>query len=298
MITPAPPETTQRRRELQDWLNRELYHPLAYRLARLLARTPVTPDQVSILGALCVIAAGFAYVRTGWALSVPLGLLLHMAWHVVDGADGDLARMTGRSSPFGETVDGLSDYLGHIALYLMLGSLLAERIGPAGWLVMVAAGVSRIVQTNHFEVQRRRYQWLAYGTDWVGSSGIDEADGRRGAIGRVLDVYLGLAAMLSPATPRTDAALLAASEVPARLGALRQLAHDQMLKPLGKLTPLGSNPRTLALGLSMLAGSPLWYFLYEATLLNLVLALSIRRHRRAASRLEAAVAQLGESSLR
>ena len=39
--------------ELQDGLNRYLYHPLAARLARLLAPTRITPNLVSVVGAGC-----------------------------------------------------------------------------------------------------------------------------------------------------------------------------------------------------------------------------------------------------
>ena len=38
---------------------------------------------------------------------------------------------------------------------------------------------------------------------------------------------------------------------------------------------LGANPRTILLGLSMIAGTPLWFFLVEALALNVVLAVSI-----------------------
>ena len=44
---------------------------------------------------------------------------------------------------------------------------------------------------------------------------------------------------------------------------------------------LGLNYRTLALGASMLAGSPLWFFLYLASILNVVLAVAIWRSRTA-----------------
>ena len=41
---------------------------------------------------------------------------------------------------------------------------------------------------------------------------------------------------------------------------------------------VGPNPRTILCGVSMLAGSPLWYFLGEAVLLNLILVASVRHH--------------------
>ena len=119
-IVQFPPQRPQRPRELQDPLNYYLYHPLAWQLARLLARTPLTPNTVSVLGAAMVVAAGAAYTELAWPVSAALGMALHMGWHVVDGADGDLARLTGRSSPIGEMVDGLCDYLSHAVLYILL----------------------------------------------------------------------------------------------------------------------------------------------------------------------------------
>ena len=51
-------ERPKRPRELQDRLNYHLYHPLAWRLARILAHTPLTPNMVSVFGGLLVVAAG------------------------------------------------------------------------------------------------------------------------------------------------------------------------------------------------------------------------------------------------
>ena len=126
--------------------------------------------MVSVLGAMLVVAAGLAYHQHAWPISALLGLALHMAWHVVDGADGDLARLTGKTSPIGEMVDGLCDYLSHVVLYACsAGSW--RRPGwsfgvAAGWWLLVA-GLSHAVQSNHVEVQRRQYQWWVYGTPWL-----------------------------------------------------------------------------------------------------------------------------------
>ena len=46
------PERPRRPRELQDPLNHYLYHPLAWQLALRLARTPLTPNMVSVIGGL------------------------------------------------------------------------------------------------------------------------------------------------------------------------------------------------------------------------------------------------------
>ena len=164
---PREPKRAKRPRELQDPLNLFLYHPLAWQLARALARTPVTPNMVSIFGGLIVVAAGAVYAGLAWPASALLGLALHMGWHVVDGADGDLARITGNASPTGELVDGICDYASHIVLYFVLAFMLQGMIGWIAWPIMVFAGFSHAAQSNHVEVQRRQYQWWVYGTPWL-----------------------------------------------------------------------------------------------------------------------------------
>ena len=72
---------------------------------------------------------------------------------------------------------------------------------------------------------------------------------------------------------------------PARMQQFRA-ASERNLRPLLKpLGLLGSNHRTIALGASMLAGTPLYFFLYEAVLLNMVLAWSISAHAAAGRRI-------------
>src|ERR1700741_2754546 len=105
-----------------------------------LARRPPLSASVEGVGALLVVAAALLDAPPRVPLSALLGRALHMTWHVVDGADGDLARITGRSSPTGEMVDGLCDYASHIVLYLVLAWLLDFQIGHVAWVITVVAG--------------------------------------------------------------------------------------------------------------------------------------------------------------
>ncbi|MBA3056237.1 MAG: CDP-alcohol phosphatidyltransferase family protein [Sphingomonadales bacterium] len=293
------PRRPQRPRELQDGLNHHIYHPLAWQLARQLAHTPLTPNMVSVIGGGFVVAAAVAYAQPAWLhlawpLSALLGMALHMTWHVVDGADGDLARLTGRSSPVGEMIDGLCDYSSHIVLYVTLGWVLSLGSGPggggAGWVWMWAAGISHIVQSNHVEVQRRQYQWWVYGTEWIRNSHKADSATGRSVFGVIVSTYLRLASGMTPHALRVDAAVMAAQGNPARLQAIRAavLAEAPPLLRLCKV--LGPNPRAIVLGLSMLAGSPVWYFLYQAVVLNLLLAASVIAHNAAAQRISARIA--------
>lgn len=278
-----------RARELQDPLNHYLYHPLAWQLARRLAHTPLTPNMVSVIGALCVIGAAVAYAQPGWPGPALLGLALHMTWHVVDGADGDLARITGKSSPTGELVDGLCDYLSHIVLYFVLGWLLDQQMGWTAWLFMVPAGLSHIVQSNHVEVQRRQYQWWVYGTPWLRNTAQGDNAAGKGGLGAIVAAYLELASGMTPHALRIDAAVEAAKDDPARTAEIRAAVRKEAPPLLLMCKFLGPNPRALVLGASMLLGSPIWYFLYQAVVLNVLLVVSVKMHNAAARRIAAEI---------
>jgi phosphatidylglycerophosphate synthase len=272
-ISPSLADRPPRQAELEDWLNARLYHPLSWRLARRLAPTRLTPDMVSVAGALAIMLAAAAYGMLAWPLGVALGLALHMGWHVLDGADGDLARLTGRASPHGELVDGICDYAGHIVLYVTLGFIAASQIGGWGWALMWAAGLSRVVQAAHYEGTRRQYQLTVYGTPWLATQ--EPAARAAGWQRPFLAFYLGVTAIIVP----YGAALRAGVQAPATRDALREAARDRSGALLARMSLLSANYRTLAVGAAMLAGRPQWYFLFEIVALNLVLAASLVRVR-------------------
>ena len=76
------------------------------------ARLGITPNAVSLLGMAFGILAAFAYYHyrdLKWAIA---GFVLMIAWHVMDGADGQLARLTNAQSELGKILDGICDGVG------------------------------------------------------------------------------------------------------------------------------------------------------------------------------------------
>lgn len=271
----APPDKTPqgRPRELEDWLNGRVYHPLSMRIAEALAQTPVTPNVVSVAGGTMIVLATFAYALSGSWSGVLLGLALHMGWHVLDGADGDLARLTNSTSSTGEVIDGICDYVGHIILYVTLGIFLAREVGPViAWVFAIGAGAGRIVQAAHYEVQRRQYKHWVYGTHWLRSSG-QETGQPAGVIGFFASYYVNLAKLLAPGGREVDALVASCDE--SSKPELRKIIRRETVPVLRSTYLLSANYRTLALGVSMLAGTPLYFFAFEAIGLTIVLGVSI-----------------------
>jgi phosphatidylglycerophosphate synthase len=273
--------------ELEDWLNARIYHPLANRLAEALAATPVTPNMVSFAGWMLIVAASFLYTDLPWPVSVLLGFPVHALWHVFDGADGALARRTGKSSPVGELVDGICDYTGHIILYVALAALLDDWLGFWAWALAVMSGASRILQSNHAESQRRIYLWRVYGVPWLKNAyaADDQRLKQAGPMGRLLEpfgrLYVAIAAASDPLGGRIDALIVRTEGPPEEREEVIRVCREAARAPLKSQALLGPNLRTVALGLSMAVGSPLWFFLFEIVPLNLLLLWSQRLQRRA-----------------
>jgi phosphatidylglycerophosphate synthase len=82
-------------------LNRRFSRPLA----RLLSYTPATPNQVSV-ASLGVAVAAFVLYLYGYHIAAGLSV---QASSIVDGVDGDLARIKGMASSFGGFLDSVLD---------------------------------------------------------------------------------------------------------------------------------------------------------------------------------------------
>ncbi len=255
--------------------------------------------MLSVAGMLLIWGAAWCYIVLPWPRGALIGFALHLAWHVTDGADGDLARLQGRASPTGELVDGVCDYAGHTVMYIAFAFLLDDWIGFWAWLAAILAGASHIAQTNHAETQRRNYLWWAYGVPWLKHARAegDEIFAERGWFSAgfswmALD-YMRLSSLMVPAAAAVDAAVEAAAGDPARLRRIRRLVRAASRRSLRFQQALGANPRTIILGLSMFLGSPLWFFLAEILALNLLLAWSVRHHNALSRRLAAAITRRG-----
>jgi hypothetical protein len=286
-----------RPRELEDPLNLHVYHPLAARLARLLAPTGIAPNAVSVMSLVALCAATWAFISMDWPLNALTGLAFMLTWHVVDGADGDLARMTGRASATGELVDGFCDYVGNIIMYVAFAAVLDDTLGPWAWGLAVAAGLSHIVQTNHAETQRRLYLWRAYGVPWLRSSAADGHRVFRGGdwISRLIGwggvIYIWLSDLLSPSENPIDAALARARGDPRESQRIRAMVRRASRTALVLQKSLGANPKTFVIAGAIALGSPAYYFLTTIVALNLLLLVSIFYHKRVDARLAAAISR-------
>ncbi len=119
----------------------------AHRIARIvivqpLAKTAVHPNHVTA-ARLClglVAAACLAVGTPDWRLA---GAAVFVVSFLLDRADGDLARLTGRTSPGGHVYDLVADTLCNALTFVGLGfGLTASSLGPWAILMGLVAGAA------------------------------------------------------------------------------------------------------------------------------------------------------------
>jgi phosphatidylglycerophosphate synthase len=294
LAAPAPPEAAPapgRPPEIEEWSNRRLVHPLSRRLVELLIPTGISPNTVSALGTVMAALAALAFLFAPWPASALVGAAFLLAWHVFDGADGQLARRTGRASPNGELVDGICDHLGQVAVYLAFALMMAPSLGGWAWALALASGLSRMAQASAYEGCRRNYRRWVYGARWIRQTLPTLKDGAQGpsdrlkvALGRA---YVSVSAAVSADDAAVEAAMTRALAAGPETAAAARDRYRARFQPLVKrASGLSANYRSLAMAVAVLAAAPVLLPLYEIVVLNLGLVAL----RRAEARANAALA--------
>jgi archaetidylinositol phosphate synthase len=128
---------------------------LARALVAPLRHTRVHPNHVTTLGLVVGLAAAACYASGRWA---NWGGLLFVAAAVLDHADGELARLTGKTSAFGHTYDRIADLCVKLALFSGMGmGLRHSALGDWASVFGLTAGVALIaIFLLRGEIARRR----------------------------------------------------------------------------------------------------------------------------------------------
>ena len=94
--------------------------PISLSLTRVLLHTPATPNAVTFFNLLVGVYAGYL-LSQGEVLTIALGALLMQVVSILDGVDGELARMKLLQSPIGAWFDSVSDDVIRVATIMGLG---------------------------------------------------------------------------------------------------------------------------------------------------------------------------------
>ncbi|MGH8150014.1 MAG: CDP-alcohol phosphatidyltransferase family protein [Steroidobacteraceae bacterium] len=293
-------EPVRRPAEIEDPTNLLAIHPIASRLTGLFAALHIPPNAVSLAGMAFGVLAAAAYYHYQDVRYAVAGFVLMIAWHVMDGADGQLARLTHSQSQTGKVLDGICDYTTFIAVYVALAAALSRQSGDWVWALAAAAGLCHSAQSAAYEVQREDYSCFGLGRPWARLAAPAQAPRRSSAAPpthAVLDtlhllyVRLQLFTIGADAGPRERLAALLGSE-PERAASIRARYRETFAPAVRRWSVLSSNYRTLGIFIGALLDAPQHYFEFEIVGFSAILAVLLldqrARYRRFLRALEGA----------
>lgn len=123
-----------------EYLLTELvYRRFSRPLARILAKTSITPNTVTIIATIMGLLSGIL-IALG---KIYEGVAVLFISQILDCTDGDLARITGRVTRLGAFIDRVFDRFVDAAIIIGIVALSPERLWLAGFMAIIGSfGVS------------------------------------------------------------------------------------------------------------------------------------------------------------
>ncbi len=273
-------EAIRRTLEIEEITNLYFIHPVATRLARLFARLHIRPNSVSIAGMVFGLMAAVAYFHYRDIRFAVGGFCLMIAWHVMDGADGQLARLTRSQSDTGKILDGICDYVTFIAVYLAFGLALSPEYGYRVWILILVSGACHAVQSAAYEVQRQDYDFWGCGKRSAELLDLQAPPAQRVA-DRLHRLYATLQLATSGLGVRSRRRLVQILERhPDQARSVRRSYRERFAAAVRRWSVMSANYRTLGIFVTAVFAAPLYYFCFEIIALSAILIVLLHGQRR------------------
>jgi 1L-myo-inositol 1-phosphate cytidylyltransferase / CDP-L-myo-inositol myo-inositolphosphotransferase len=141
--TPADVRVAERRllptlvKDTDGFMARHVERPVSLQISRRLARTSITPNQMSLISIAIGICGGPFFLSQRPSLQT-IGALLFLAHSILDGCDGELARLKFQESRWGAVLDFWGDNVVHVVIFacMALGWSLSA---VAAWPLLLGA---------------------------------------------------------------------------------------------------------------------------------------------------------------
>jgi phosphatidylglycerophosphate synthase len=233
--------------EIEELTDVYFFRPAGSLLARAARALGITPTGLTLIGTVIGITGGGLLYEERLGLVAFAVLILHS---IVDSADGQLARMTGRVTELGRALDGLSGYATHAAIYLALATGLVHRgAGSSVFSWMVLAGITTAIHAGMYDYHRTAYTTVvAEGRlPRYGASNVPPP------IGWLFAVYLIVQRWLVGSHTKVET-ILTARAVAARVSEKDRQRYRENFYPLVRgWNFLGDNTRFFAIGVLVCA---------------------------------------------
>ena len=292
--------------EIEEPIDLWFTEPVGFVFTVVARKFGVHPNAVTFVSMVCGLAGGILfYSRNIWINLT--GVLLFILSIVLDATDGQLARLTHKTSELGRLLDGLSTMVGYAGAYLALGFRMSDEYIPftgtkwGGWIwivIVVSALFFHARQDRMADYFRNLHLLFALGksgSELTTSESLRrraaELKGGKPSIERLyLRFYIPYTAMQERSTPRTQEFLRAAA---ARDGEYfpenREVAEayrQRSLRIVQLTNLLTINLRAYALFILLLLGLHVYYFPFLVIVMGTLDVIMVRGYEKIASDLK------------
>ena len=125
-------------KDTDGFMARHVERPISLRIVRRLARTAITPNQITLFSVAVGLAGASFFLSTLWQLQTA-GALLFLAHSILDGCDGELARLRFQQTRLGGVIDYWGDNVVHIVTFVCMAIGWSLSIAVAWPLLLGAA---------------------------------------------------------------------------------------------------------------------------------------------------------------
>lgn len=280
-------ESTLKSADTEEPIDIYFYRPIGYRWALFFQKIGVSPNTVTILSIFLGVAAGVCFYYSNIWITL-LGIFLLVWANSYDSADGQLARMTKQFSPVGRALDGFAGDLWFASIYIAICFRLFPVWGGWIWGMAVVAGFFHSKQASMADYYRNIHLLFLKGksgSELDNSVELTEKFNKQTFKNNWFDkIYLFFYRSYTKGqeswTPSFQKmfALLKEKYGETYPDEFRQEFRQKSL-PLMKYTNILSfNTRAIALFISALIGLPWIYFVFELTVLNILLIYMVMTH--------------------
>ncbi|HCO66827.1 MAG TPA: CDP-alcohol phosphatidyltransferase [Dysgonomonas sp.] len=280
-------ESTLKSSDTEEFIDIHFYRPIGYRFALFFQKTGVTPNAVTVASIFIGIASGvFFYFDNIWMTL--LGIFFLVWANAFDSTDGQLARMTRNFSPFGRALDGFAGDLWFASIYIAICLRLMPVFGFWIWILAAAAGYFHSKQAAMADYYRNihllflkgksgseldnsielteKFKHETFHNNWFNKIYLffyrEYTKGQEGWTPNFQKMFGKLKEKFGENYPDS----------------FRNDFRKKSL-PLMKWTNILSfNTRAIVLFISMLIGHPWIYFVFELTVLNIILVYMVHTH--------------------
>lgn len=273
-------ELTYKSKDTEELLDRIIIRPIGYVLALISARLGLTPNMVTFLSIISGLIASHLFFYTSVTINL-YGIFFLILSDLLDSSDGQLARLTGKTSKIGRIFDGVAGNIIAISIYIHL-CLRMLNMGYNNYIILliIFSALFHSIQASVADYYRNIYLYYVFGNE---KSELESSVNilvqykllniKNNIFKKILLRFyyrytVQQEKLSQPFQSFHSIVHLKYKEIPNSIREAYRMNFKPMIKYYNLMT---INSRSILIFISVLLNIPVLYFLFEIIFLNLIL---------------------------